>query len=83
MGSYYMKWLHYSWEITNKLNTEFAERPMSTENLLYLLILHFSYFLPLSSQVCDEYLAMQWYCIYLNYSEGRQLNCLNNQPCSP
>jgi len=60
MGAYYMKWMGYSWEHTNKLNTEFAERPM----------------------MCEEYLAMQYYCLYLNYAEGRRLNCLNNQPCT-
>jgi hypothetical protein len=32
MGAYYMKWLNYSWDFTNKLNTEFAERPMSTSH---------------------------------------------------
>lgn len=32
MGAYYMKWLGYSWELTNKLNTQFAERPMSTRH---------------------------------------------------
>jgi len=32
---------------------------------------------------CFNYLAMQWYCLYLNQVEGRSdLNCLNNQPCT-
>jgi len=61
MGAYYMKWLGYSWDQTNRLNTEFAERPM----------------------MCEEYLAMQYYCLYLNHSEGRKLNCLTNHPCTP
>jgi len=60
MGAYYMKWLRYTWEMTNKVNTMIAERPMT----------------------CSEYLAMQWYCLYLNYSEGTDLNCMNNQPCT-
>lgn len=33
--------------------------------------------------VCEEYLAMQYYCLYLNHSEGRKLNCLTNHPCTP
>jgi hypothetical protein len=31
---------------------------------------------------CDNYLAMQWYCMYLLYGENRtDLNCWTNQPC--
>jgi hypothetical protein len=60
MGAYYMKWLNYSWDFTNKLNTEFAERPM----------------------MCEEYLAMQYYCLYLNHAEGKRLDCLTNHPCT-
>jgi len=31
---------------------------------------------------CFNYLAMQWYCLYLNQMEGRKdLTCLNQQPC--
>eukprot|EP00019_Armaparvus_languidus_P012284 CAMPEP_0168583278 /NCGR_PEP_ID=MMETSP0420-20121227/2475_1 /TAXON_ID=498008 /ORGANISM="Pessonella sp." /LENGTH=205 /DNA_ID=CAMNT_0008617911 /DNA_START=200 /DNA_END=817 /DNA_ORIENTATION=- len=30
---------------------------------------------------CGPYLAMQWYCLYLNEHAGMNLNCLNNQPC--
>jgi len=31
---------------------------------------------------CFNYLAMQWYCLYLKYEEGRDLNCFDNQICS-
>jgi len=31
---------------------------------------------------CFNWLAMQWYCLYLNYVEGRSLNCLQYEPCS-
>jgi len=33
---------------------------------------------------CNNYLAMQWYCNYLKYAEGRsELNCSNNLGCDP
>jgi len=31
---------------------------------------------------CFNYQAMQWYCLYLNWSEGRNLNCLREMGCS-
>ncbi|KAL6045218.1 putative Protein tyrosine phosphatase, dual specificity [Balamuthia mandrillaris] len=61
-GSYYMKWQNKTWEETNALNTNFAERPME----------------------CPNYLAMQWYCMYLREEEGMTwLNCLDNKACTP
>jgi hypothetical protein len=34
------------------------------------------------SMCCQNYLAMQWYCLYLNAVQGYKLDCLTNQPCT-
>jgi len=31
---------------------------------------------------CHAFLAMQWYCLWLNTNYGRNLNCLSHQPCT-
>lgn len=34
-------------------------------------------------ETCHTYMALQWYCLYLEYFEGNsQLNCIQNYPCS-
>jgi len=31
---------------------------------------------------CKNYLAMQWYCLWLNFNFQKNLNCMNPQPCT-